>query len=65
MYLTWIAIISSLLMGIGAALTFIFEVRKDYFRNNKNRERHSASRIVSASASLKTSLQEPSERKGV
>jgi hypothetical protein len=61
MYLTWIAIIASLLMGIGAALVFIFAVKKDYFRNIKNRERHSADRIVSASASLKTSLQEPSE----
>ena len=61
MYLIWIAIIASSPTGIGAAMTFIFEVRKDYFRNTKNRERHSADRIVPASASLKTSLQEPSE----
>jgi hypothetical protein len=33
MYLTWIAIIASLLMGIGAVLIFIFAVKKDYFRN--------------------------------
>lgn len=33
MELTWIAIIASLLMGIGALLIFIFAVRQDYFRN--------------------------------
>jgi hypothetical protein len=33
MYLTWIAIIASLLMGLGAVLIFIFAVRQDYFRN--------------------------------
>lgn len=33
MYLTWIAIIASLLMGIGAVLIFIFAVKKDYFHN--------------------------------
>ncbi len=33
MYLTWIAIIASLLMGIGAVLIFIFAVKQDYFRN--------------------------------
>ncbi len=33
MYLTWIAIIASLLMGIGAVLIFIFAVKKDYFKN--------------------------------
>ena len=33
MYLTWIAIIASLLMGIGAVLIFIFAVKRDYFRN--------------------------------
>lgn len=30
---TWIAIIASLLMGVGALLIFIFAVRRDYFRN--------------------------------
>lgn len=30
---TWIAIIASLLMGIGALLIFIFAVKQDYFRN--------------------------------
>lgn len=33
MYLTWIAIIASLLMGIGAVLIFIYAVKKDYFKN--------------------------------
>lgn len=33
MYLTWIAIIASLLMGIGVVLIFIFAVKKDYFKN--------------------------------
>ena len=33
MELTWIAIIASLLMGIGALLIFIFAVKQDYFRN--------------------------------
>ncbi|MFN0112805.1 MAG: hypothetical protein ACKVZH_28430 [Blastocatellia bacterium] len=33
MELTWIAIIASLFMGIGALLIFIFAVKQDYFRN--------------------------------
>lgn len=33
MDLTWIAIIASLLMGIGALLIFIFAVKQDYFRD--------------------------------
>ena len=33
MSFTWIAIIASLLMGIGAVLLFIFAVKRDYFRN--------------------------------
>lgn len=33
MSLTWIAIIASLLMGVGALLIFILAVKKDYFRN--------------------------------
>ncbi|MBP6003884.1 MAG: cbb3-type cytochrome oxidase assembly protein [Pyrinomonadaceae bacterium] len=33
MTLTWIAIIASLLMGAGAALIFIYAVKKDYFRD--------------------------------
>jgi hypothetical protein len=33
MEITWIAIIASLLMGIGALLIFIFAVKQDYFRN--------------------------------
>jgi len=35
MYLTWIAIIASLLTGIGSALTSILAVKKDYFCNVK------------------------------
>ena len=30
---TWIAIIASLFMGVGALLIFILAVRRDYFRN--------------------------------
>ena len=33
MELTWITIIASLFMGIGAVLVFVFAVRKNYFRN--------------------------------
>ena len=33
MELTWIAIIASLCMGIGAALVFVFAVKKNYFRH--------------------------------
>ena len=33
MELTWIAVLASLLMAMGAACVFIFAVKKDYFRN--------------------------------
>lgn len=33
MELTWVTIIASLCMGIGALLVFVFAVKKDYFRN--------------------------------
>jgi len=33
MELTWVAIVASLLMGLGAAFLFIFSVKRDYFRN--------------------------------
>ncbi len=33
MELTWISIIASLLMGIGAVLVFVFAVKRNYFRN--------------------------------
>ena len=33
MTLTWIAIVASLFMGAGAALIFIYAVKKDYFRD--------------------------------
>lgn len=33
MELTWITIIASLCMGIGAVLVFVFAVKKNYFRN--------------------------------
>ena len=33
MELTWLAIIASLCMGIGAVLLFVFAVKKNYFRN--------------------------------
>jgi hypothetical protein len=30
---TWIAIVASLLMGVGAACVFVFSVKRDYFRD--------------------------------
>ena len=33
MELTWLAIATSLMMGLGAAAVFIFAVKKDYFRD--------------------------------
>ena len=40
MEFTWIAIIASLCMGIGAALVFVFAVKKDYFRNVEDAKYH-------------------------
>ena len=33
MEVTWIAIIASVCMGIGAVLIFVFAVKRNYFRN--------------------------------
>ncbi len=33
MELTWIAIIASIFMGIGAVLVFVFAVKRNYFHN--------------------------------
>jgi len=33
MEFTWIAIIASLCMGIGAALVFVYAAKKNYFHN--------------------------------
>jgi len=33
MELTWLAIIASLCMGLGAVLLFVFAVKRNYFRN--------------------------------
>lgn len=33
MELTWIAILASLCMGIGAVLIFVFSVKRNYFKN--------------------------------
>ena len=40
MELTWIAIIASLCMGIGAVLVFVFAVKKNYFRNLEDAKYH-------------------------
>ena len=40
MELTWIAIIASLCMGIGAVLVFVFAVKKNYFRNLEEAKYH-------------------------
>jgi nitrogen fixation-related uncharacterized protein len=36
MELTWITIIASLFMGIGAVLVFVYAVKKNYFRDLEN-----------------------------
>lgn len=33
MEVTWIAIIASIFMGIGAVLVFVFAVKRNYFQN--------------------------------
>ena len=33
MELTWVALAASLMMGLGAAVVFIFAVKRDYFRD--------------------------------
>ena len=36
MELTWIAIIASICMGLGAVLIFVFAVKRNYFRDLEN-----------------------------
>jgi hypothetical protein len=43
MSLTWIAILASLLMGVGALLIFILAVKQDYFRNLEETKYHRSS----------------------
>jgi len=40
MEVTWIAILASLCMGIGAALVFVFAVKKDYFKDVEDAKYH-------------------------
>jgi cbb3-type cytochrome oxidase maturation FixS-like protein len=40
MEVTWIAILASLCMGIGAALVFVFAVKKHYFENLEDAKYH-------------------------
>jgi hypothetical protein len=40
MEITWIAIVASLCMGMGAALVFVFAVKKNYFRNIEDAKYH-------------------------
>jgi len=40
MEITWIAILASLCMGVGAALVFVFAVKKNYFRNIEDAKYH-------------------------
>ncbi|HZQ71225.1 MAG TPA: hypothetical protein VFA68_22055 [Terriglobales bacterium] len=40
MELTWIAIIASLCMGVGAALVFVFAVKKNYFKDVEDAKYH-------------------------
>ncbi len=40
MEVTWIAILASLCMGVGAALVFVFAVKKNYFKNLEDAKYH-------------------------
>lgn len=40
MEVTWIAILASLCMGIGAVLVFVFAVKKNYFKNLEDAKYH-------------------------
>jgi len=40
MEVTWIAILASLCMGIGAALVFVFAVKKNYFKDVESAKYH-------------------------
>ena len=40
MEVTWIAILASLCMGIGAALVFVFAVKRNYFKNLEDAKYH-------------------------
>ncbi len=40
MEVTWIAILASLSMGIGAALVFVYAVKKNYFKNLEDAKYH-------------------------
>ena len=40
MEVTWIAILASLCMGLGAALIFVFAVKKNYFKDVENAKYH-------------------------
>ncbi|MFB3813848.1 MAG: hypothetical protein ACE14L_07025 [Terriglobales bacterium] len=40
MEITWIAILASLCMGIGAVLVFVFAVKKNYFHNVEDAKYH-------------------------
>lgn len=38
--LTWVALIASILMGLGGACLFIYAVKKDYFHNLEEAKYH-------------------------
>jgi hypothetical protein len=40
MEITWIAILASISMGIGAALVFVFAVKRNYFHNVEDAKYH-------------------------
>jgi len=40
MEVTWIAIIASIFMGIGAVLIFVFAVKRNYFKDLENAKYH-------------------------
>jgi len=40
MEVTWIAILASLCMGIGAALVFVFAVKRNYFKDVEDAKYH-------------------------
>ena len=62
MEVTWIAILASLCMGIGAVLVFVFAVKKNYFKDGENAKYHvfwsDVEELVESPAGKKTGKEE-------
>ena len=68
MELTWLAIIASLCMGIGAVLVFVFAVKRNYFRNLEDAKYQvfwsDVEELVESPASKKEAEEEEEEESG-